>query len=73
MAMLVYVILSVDLSILNPVSLLELSVHARSISFIDIAVAVRPDGATGVEHGVGVGVPVGVGVGVGVGGMVVLM
>jgi hypothetical protein len=49
---------------LNPVSLLELSVHERSISRHPTAVAVRFDGACG-GGGVGVG-------GGGVGGGVVL-
>jgi Flp pilus assembly pilin Flp len=34
---------------------------------MEMAVALRPDGATGVEHGVAVGVAVGVGIGVGLG------
>jgi hypothetical protein len=57
------------LSILNPVSLLELSVHDKLIFKHPTAVATRLDGARGVDSGVavGVGVPVGVGVGVGVG------
>jgi hypothetical protein len=63
----VKVTLSVDRSILNPVSLFELSCHARLIRLEDTAVAVRLDGAIGVPHGVAVGVWVGVGVGVGVG------
>jgi hypothetical protein len=32
---------------LKPVSLEELSVHCRSISFVETAVAVRPEGAAG--------------------------
>jgi hypothetical protein len=60
------VTLSVDRSILNPLSLFELSCHARLIRFEDTAVAVRLDGATGVLHGVAVGVGLGAGVGVGV-------
>jgi hypothetical protein len=55
---------------LNPVSLLELSVHVRLIPVLDTAVATRLDGATGVAPpiGVGVAVAVDVAVGVGVGG-----
>jgi len=56
---------SVERSILNPVSLFELSVHDRLIWLDDAVVAVRLVGAAGV--GVAVGVAVGVGVGVGVG------
>jgi hypothetical protein len=61
---------------LNPFSLLELSVHLKMISAQDApGVAVRFEGAAGVGVGVavgggvtdGVGVAVGVGVGVGVG------
>jgi hypothetical protein len=61
-------------SILNPSSLLELSVQDRSISRHPVAVAVRFDGADGVglEVGVGVGVGVEVAVGVGVGVAVAL-
>ena len=44
------------LSILNPVSLVLLSVQAKSISLIETGVAVSPVGATGVGVGVGVGV-----------------
>jgi hypothetical protein len=52
----------------KPVSLFELSVHARFIWVCDTAVAVRPDGAgVGVRHGVAVGVGVSVGVAVDVG------
>jgi hypothetical protein len=61
----VKVTLSVDLSILNPVSSFELSCHARLIWLVDTAVAVRSDGATGgLPHGVEVGAGVGVGGGV---------
>jgi hypothetical protein len=58
---------SVERSILNSVSLSELSVQDRSISLDDTAVAIRLLGAAGVGVGVGVGVSVGVGVGVSVG------
>ena len=53
----------------NPVSLFELSVQDKSISFDEAATAVKPVGAAGVDFGVavGVGVTVGVGVGLGVG------
>ena len=47
----------VDCSILNPLSLLELSIHAKFICPEDAAVAVRPVGAAGVGVGVGVGEP----------------
>jgi len=60
----VNVVPSGERSILNPVSLFELSVQDRLIWLDDAAVAVRFVGAAGV--GVGVGVAVGVGVGVGV-------
>ena len=40
-------ILSVDRKILNPVSLLELSVQPRSTVDPDVAVAVNPDGSLG--------------------------
>jgi len=50
-------------SIWNPVSLPELSCHARSIRPREIAVAVSTDGAAGIAPGVGVGVLVGVAVG----------
>jgi len=62
-------VLSVERSILNPVSLFELSVQDRLIWLDDTAVAVRFVGGAGVGTGVGVavGVPVGVGVEVGVG------
>jgi len=46
----------VDCSILNPLSLLELSTHARFICLEDAAVAVRLVGAAGVGVGVGGGV-----------------
>ena len=52
------------LSILNPVSLFELSVHDRLISKHPTAVATRLDGARGVGSGVAVGVGVAVGLGV---------
>jgi hypothetical protein len=55
------------LSILNPVSLLELSVHDKLMSKHPTAVAARLDGARGVGSGVAVGVGVAVAVGVGVG------
>jgi hypothetical protein len=64
-AICVNVVPSGERSILNPVSLFELSVQDRLIWLDDAAVAVRFVGAAGV--GVGVGVAVGVGVGVGVG------
>jgi hypothetical protein len=51
---------------MNPVSLLELSVHERSISLLDTAMVLRLVGAAGVDVGVAVGVGVGVGVWVGV-------
>jgi len=57
----------VDCSIVNPVSLLELSVHPRFIWLEDAAAAVRLVGAAGVGVGVGVGVGEGVALGVGVG------
>ena len=65
------------LSILNPVSLLELSVHDKLMVKHPTAVATRLDGARGVGSGVVVGVgvavdkgvEVGVGLGVGVGGL----
>ena len=61
------VVLSVERSILNPVSLLELSLH-ESWTFVDeTRLAIKFLGAAGVEVGVGVGVGFGVGVGVGVG------
>lgn len=53
--------------ILNPLSLPDMSVHARFIWLVDTAVAVRLAGAEGIGVGVGVGVGIGVGVGVGVG------
>ena len=43
----VQVLLSGDLSILNPVSLFELSVQLRFIWLVDAAVAVRLEGAAG--------------------------
>jgi hypothetical protein len=59
------------LSILNPFSLLELSLHDKLMSKHPTAVATRSDGARGVGSGVAVGlgvaVAVGVGAGVGVG------
>jgi hypothetical protein len=57
------------LSILKPVSLLELSVHDKLMSKHPTAVATRLDGARGVGSGVAVGdgVAVGLGVAVGVG------
>jgi hypothetical protein len=57
------------LSILNPVSLLELSVHDKLMFKHPTAVATRLDGVRGVGSGVvvGVGVAVGKGVEVGVG------
>ena len=58
---------SVERSILNSVSLSELSVQDRSISLDDTTVAIRLLGAAGVGVGVGVSVGVGVGVSVGVG------
>ena len=58
---------SVERWIPNPVSLFELSVHDRSISFAETATAVKPVGAAGVDLGVGVAVGVGLGVEVGVG------
>jgi hypothetical protein len=57
---------SVERSILNSVSLSELSVQDRAISLDDTVVAIRLLGAAGVRVGVGVGVSVGVGVAVGV-------
>jgi len=63
----VNVVPSGERSILNPVSLFELSVHERLIWLDDAAVAVRLLGAAGVGVGVGVGVAVGVAVGLGVG------
>ncbi len=66
----VNVVPSGERSILNPVSLFELSVHDRLIWLDDAAVAVRLLGAAGV--GVGVGVAVGVGVGVGSGAVPVI-
>ena len=53
--------------ILKPLSLLDMSVHARFIWLLDTAVAVKLAGAAGVAVGVGVGVGVDVGVGVGIG------
>lgn len=69
------VTLSTLRSILNPVSLFELSIHDRLISRHPAAVADRFEGAAGVKPGdgvavgvtVGVGLEVGVVVGVGVG------
>ena len=58
---------STPLSILNPVSLLELSVHDKLMSKHPTAVATRLDGVRGVGSGVAVGVGVAVGLGVGVG------
>jgi hypothetical protein len=58
---------SMLLSILNPVSLLELSLHDNLMSKHPTAVATRLDGARGVGSGVAVGVGVGVAVGLGVG------
>ncbi len=58
------VVPSVERSILNPLSLPELSVHARLIWVEEAAVAVRLVGAAGVKVGVGVAVGVGVGLGV---------
>jgi hypothetical protein len=55
------------LSILNPFSLLELSLHDKLMSKHPTAVATRLDGARGVDSGVAVGIGVAVGVGVGVG------
>ena len=52
-----------DRSIWNPVSFEELSVQARSIRFLEIAVAESPDGAAGTGGGIAVGVLVGVAVG----------
>jgi len=66
-AICVNVVPSGERSILNPVSLFELSVHDRLIWLDDAAVAVRLLGAAGVGVGVGVAVGLGVGVGVGVG------
>jgi hypothetical protein len=54
-------------SILNPSSLLELSVHTNVISWQSVAVAFKWDGASGVAIAVGVGVTVAAGVDVGVG------
>ncbi len=62
----------VERSILNPVSLFELSVHERLIWLDDAAVAVRFVGAAGIGVGVGVAVGVDVGVGVGFGAVVAL-
>ena len=45
----------VDCSILNPLSLSELSVHAKFILLEDAVVAMRLVGAAGVRVGVGVG------------------
>ena len=58
----------VEHSILNPVSLLELSAQERLIWLEDAAVAFKLVGAAGVGVGVGVGLGVGVALGVGVGG-----
>jgi hypothetical protein len=64
-------------SILNPVSLVELSFHDNLMSKQLTAVATRLDGARGVGNGVavavGVAVEVGVGVGVGVPQSVVVL
>jgi hypothetical protein len=61
------VTLSTLRSILNPVSLFELSIHDRLISRHPAAVADRFEGAAGVEPGDGVAVGVRVGVGLGAG------
>ena len=58
-AICVKVVPSGERSILNPVSLVELSAHARLIWVEDAAVAVRPLGAAGVGVAVGVGVGAG--------------
>ncbi len=61
---------SVERSILNPVSLFELSVQCMSMRLDDLAAAVRLLGAVGVGVGVGVGDGLGEGMGVGVGDVV---
>jgi hypothetical protein len=58
---------SVLLSILNPVSLVELSVHDKLMAKQPTATATRLDGGRGVASGVAVGVGVALGVGIGVG------
>ena len=54
---------SLDRSTWNPVSFPELSVHARSIRFREMGVALNADGGAGTAAGVGVGGVVGVAVG----------
>src|SRR3954447_16527275 len=58
---------SLERSRLNPVSLLELSLHDRLILEAEAAPALRFVGATGIAVDVGVAVGVGVSVGLGVG------
>ena len=62
---------SVERSILNPLSFVELSIQERLIRLEDTSAAFKLDGAAGigdgVELGVGLGLAVGLGVGVGAG------
>jgi hypothetical protein len=61
------ILLSLERWIPNDVSLFELSIQERSISFGDTPAVIKPVGAAGVDFGVGVGVGVTVGLGLGVG------